>query len=497
MEFEEFNSFWKNNGIIVFDTNVLLNLYNYPIESTKEIISALERISNRVWLPAQVIQEFENNKKKVSERAFSKYEKVKKDAEMLLNNTISSLHDTLGKCNKFKYPNFTDVIGSAITSIKQIKDDLSLVNSEIETEKRLNRELIENDIIQKMIIKIQDSGNVGLGFSHVELINIYVEGDTRFNLGIPPGFKDKKKMNESESDYKNRRKAYGDLIIWKEILTRAKQTPQEVLLITDDEKIDWWNFEIVIDSNTGRETKRLIGPHSELIEEFKAYSSKSFNMLTFTDFIEYLTKLRVVNSIELHYEINKEHILDYYIYSRIDISNINISYIIQDLDSFFDFKARKYDVNIRDIVFPENKEEIFMELREDYLSLSSRFILNLVVDGTIESDHERIIKSVLFEIECECNLSIEINQSEFRNYRVIDGDIKIINAVNNDVIAIVSDDIDVYEIYDLKIRFEKAMNRYTDEHISDYEYKLYEVFGHLQFYSLDEINNIEDSDWWL
>lgn len=63
-DFNQFKCFWDQKGLVIFDTNVLLNLYNYSIDSTKEIIKNLEKINDRIWLPGQVYLEFQNNKKR-------------------------------------------------------------------------------------------------------------------------------------------------------------------------------------------------------------------------------------------------------------------------------------------------------------------------------------------------------------------------------------------------------------------------------------------------
>lgn len=490
MDFKTFEEFWKNGGIIVFDANVLLNLYNFPIESTKEIIAALSKIHDRIWIPAQVLFEFEGNKKRVSEKSFGKYEKIKKDVEKLLDNTITNLYDTLGKCNKFKYPQFTEIIKYTISSIKENRDDLSQVDSEIEVEKRLNKELLGNDIVQKFVSDIQINKQIGDPFNHIELIQIYVEWDTRYRLGIPPGFKDKKKLNE-ETDYINRRKAYGDLIIWKEILRKSIISQKDILLVTDDEKVDWWKFELINDNNTGRETKRIIGAHDELIEEFKILSSKNFDMLTFSDFIEYLTSLRIINSVKLYYELNKLNILNDYVIDKLDVNDINVDYIIKDLDSHFSYEATKYEVSIKDIIF-EDKEEVFLEFNDEIVSITGRFILELIVDGTIKNDESNTVKSVLFDFECECSVDIELERSIYIKRHIINGDIRILKAVNNNVVGVISDDIDLYDIYDLKIRLENALNEDDEEELTEYDYKLLERFGHVQFYSLDKYNELED-----
>lgn len=57
----EKKSLWEN-AIFVFDTNTLLELYRIPRSSAYSIIEAIERISDRIWLPKQVALEFGKNR---------------------------------------------------------------------------------------------------------------------------------------------------------------------------------------------------------------------------------------------------------------------------------------------------------------------------------------------------------------------------------------------------------------------------------------------------
>ena len=50
------------NGIIVFDTNVLLNLYFYTVETKNKMIGVMEKYKERLWMPYQVGWEYFNNR---------------------------------------------------------------------------------------------------------------------------------------------------------------------------------------------------------------------------------------------------------------------------------------------------------------------------------------------------------------------------------------------------------------------------------------------------
>ena len=57
-------SVW-NDSLIVFDTNVLLNLYRYTDSTRNEYIEAIKRYKDRLWMPYQVALEFNRNRASV------------------------------------------------------------------------------------------------------------------------------------------------------------------------------------------------------------------------------------------------------------------------------------------------------------------------------------------------------------------------------------------------------------------------------------------------
>jgi hypothetical protein len=58
---EEKNELFED-GIFVFDTNVLLNLYRYSSKTSMALISAFKKLSQGIWIPNQVAYEFMKNR---------------------------------------------------------------------------------------------------------------------------------------------------------------------------------------------------------------------------------------------------------------------------------------------------------------------------------------------------------------------------------------------------------------------------------------------------
>ena len=59
----DFNLLWEN-GLFIFDSNVLLDLYRLPESASNDLIGVLrdERLQKRIWIGFQVVVEFLNNR---------------------------------------------------------------------------------------------------------------------------------------------------------------------------------------------------------------------------------------------------------------------------------------------------------------------------------------------------------------------------------------------------------------------------------------------------
>lgn len=269
----ELDSFLENvDPIIVLDSSVILDLYKYAPEITENLLIILEEdIKTKIWLPGQVLEEFNNNHEKIYNRQFSSFENVPADIE----NKIKRFKEDSGKlifeAKKFYHPHIDQLqndIESKINEIIKIKDDyLQNIKADFTERKRYQ---IENKPL-KFVESLIESKQIGEGFNKFEKFSIYNEGELRYKLSIPPGFKDEN--NKTDKNDPSNMKKFGDLIIWKEILEKCKKDTRGILFVTGDLKEDWWELD---------NTNEIVGKHESLNEEFEFVSglSKSkFEML--------------------------------------------------------------------------------------------------------------------------------------------------------------------------------------------------------------------------
>lgn len=199
---EEINKSWEV-GFFAFDTNTLLNLYRYTESTRIDFLKTIKAIKSRLFLPFQVALEYHDNRRNVIGKQNEAYDNLLNDIEK-----ISLSFDN--QINQFKkHPSIS------IEKIFRMKNKaFKKIKGEIKNQKIGHTNFLEDDLILNEVTELFD-GKIGDDFSMKELEKIYGEGEDRYNHLIPPGFKDKQK--EQRNGMK-KRKIYGDLIIWKELI---------------------------------------------------------------------------------------------------------------------------------------------------------------------------------------------------------------------------------------------------------------------------------------
>lgn len=275
---EEFKELWEQATFVV-DTNILINFYKYTSkESTKSLLDILKKLkdSNKLWIPHQVALEYffnyEDNMFKQNEGydlLGKELRKLKEDAEKTLS-TVKSKHPYI----------MTDKFQFFIKSMEQSNQKL-----QEQLEKEIQN-LPDSKITQKDILDLLD-GIVGEPYSQKKIDEIEKEGKERYLHNVPPGFEDKDKKDKqgyrTYGDFRYQR-LYGDLIVWFQIMDRAKneENPAPIILITEDRKEDWWE----------KDKGQIKRPHPQLIQEFLNRTQQKFYMYRTDSFvrsaIEYL-----------------------------------------------------------------------------------------------------------------------------------------------------------------------------------------------------------------
>ncbi|WP_333875767.1 PIN-like domain-containing protein [Methylobacter sp.] len=280
----DFNSIWEN-GLFVFDSNVLLDLYRLPESASNDLIGVLrdDQLRQRIWIGFQVIVEFLNNRHEAISDQKNKFNTVRsllEEASNQYDEVFEKLADDLGKLKLKQRHSLIDP-DKFITPAK-IAEGKSLIEaflSELSVLESKQSDVNDRDQIKDVVLEIF-ADKVGEGFDRKELEEIYKAGEKRYENNVPPGYKDKSKQGSYTVEDKELIRKYGDLILWKEIVRKAKADEiTSVVLVTGDIKEDWW---------LEKRGKKL-GPRKELLNEIytEAPCVQTFYMYDTASFLKH------------------------------------------------------------------------------------------------------------------------------------------------------------------------------------------------------------------
>lgn len=271
---EEYQQLWRD-ATIILDTNVLLNLYRVPATTRDEIFTALELLKEKLWIPHQVALEYQRNRLTVIASA-------RKVTDEVLTAAVSTVEQLRKRVETLQI----EKRGLGLDP-RPLLDDLEKANKSlveaIDAAHSTQPEIGSTDPIRERLDALFGT-QVGAGpATQNELDALCQDGERRFSEKIPPGYADaEKERNPNEATYIHNHLKYsrkfGDLIVWRQILDKVKNDKSAgVILVTGDNKEDWW----------WREHGRTLGPHPELASEIRREAGVSlFWMYSSVNFIE-------------------------------------------------------------------------------------------------------------------------------------------------------------------------------------------------------------------
>ena len=243
---------WKN-GTIMFDANVLLNLYRYSNETRRIIIDLITKFKGKIWLPHQSALEYNRNRYEViadQEKAYKEFIDKIKQIQKDLQSTS-------------KTPFLSERVHRDLNKV------FEKVNSEVEKSIDKYCDYLKSDPIYDELSELFEN-KISEPYKNEKLEQLYKEGQERFDKKIPPGYEDEKN--------KEGNRKYGDFILWNQVIDKAKETKAPIIFITDERKKDWW-WKI--------KDGRNMGPRQELTEEISEKASVDFHMYSSERFLSY------------------------------------------------------------------------------------------------------------------------------------------------------------------------------------------------------------------
>ena len=272
---DQYKRLWTE-ATIVLDTNLLLDLYRLPETARDDLISVLNGVKERLWIPYQVALEYQRNRLSVIADGRKTTELALRSVGELASGARQRVSDL--QMEKRGLGIDTQPLLTELDEVsRKLREAISTVQSS-------QLDISANDPVRD---KIDDllAGKVGRApASQEDLQSLVVDGDQRFAQRIPPGYEDAKKERNPDQatflhDHIVYERKYGDLILWRQTLRHAKENKvKSLMFVTSDRKEDWWQ---VVQGRT-------IGPLPELIREtYREADIDLFWMYTSDQFVEH------------------------------------------------------------------------------------------------------------------------------------------------------------------------------------------------------------------
>ena len=258
---EELRVLW-DRAIFVPDANILLHCLRHTAHVREELLRVLEVLKDSLWIPYQVGIEFQRNRLDVEFGALDAYDRLVGEYE----SALGQAREKLRQLRAHPVISVEKEMAALDTFIEDFSGRMAAAKGQHPSEAL-------TDAVNRLTAIF--AGRVGAKLSREQLDALKKEGDDRYARKVPPGYKDAKK-DAGEYD------KYGDLIIWKDLLAKAKQEKRPVIFISDDVKEDWWRI------HKGRK----VGPRPELVEEFQREAGQDFHIYEFGNFLRIAAQSR-------------------------------------------------------------------------------------------------------------------------------------------------------------------------------------------------------------
>lgn len=279
---ERIKEIWEDS-LIVFDANVLLNLYRYNEDARTEFINVIKFYKERLWIPYQVGLEFHRRREEIMRKNAKAYNVLAEKISKELVGVVSSLES---EYTRHPYISIKDIK-------KRVEKCAESITKTLEKQALAHPDYSNGDEILQSITKLFD-GRVGSDFEEKDLEALYKEGEKRYANKIPPGYCDEKNKKD-----KGKRSLYGDLVVWKQTIHHCKEQAKSLIFITDDHKPDWW------DKVEGKHT-----PRKELIKEFADSTVQNILIYDSSRFLEYAKRNKAKISPKTIREVEKVKLED-------------------------------------------------------------------------------------------------------------------------------------------------------------------------------------------
>lgn len=248
------------SGLVVFDANVLLNLYRFNSTTRGDLIKVMQGLGESLWIPHQVMREFWRNRESVIDQlgetpkeSLTRLAKAQQEAEDAVRAWSNRIYLPDGQRD-----GLLNGLNGAFNTVRQTISEQDVADAHSHD---TNKDAIVHTLNSIL------SNRKGSALSPEDHAAAVTEAERRITAQEPPGYLDKEKSDPDERA--------GDYLVWKQVLLEAERRSCDVLLVTSDVKPDWWR----------RAKGQRRGPRLELMAEFRRGTGHRLFMLTPSELI--------------------------------------------------------------------------------------------------------------------------------------------------------------------------------------------------------------------
>lgn len=267
---DEVSRLWQE-ATFIFDTNVLLDLYTHDKSTTEDLLSAIERLREQLYMPHQVLIEFARNRPARIRKANESFDKA---LERVDDWEDENANLDILKRQIEDLDNVRDDILPLDYAIELLGDKIEKAAFEIREQIRKSRDKHvvtastapdpEEDLVLARLFAVYD-GRVGDAYGQKQYNKILRDAEKRHSREIPPGYED---INSDKTgDHQ-----YGDQILWQQVIDRAHSQKADVVLVSGDtEKEDWRYQELRREFHRRVNRELVLYEPSEFLEKANIY----------------------------------------------------------------------------------------------------------------------------------------------------------------------------------------------------------------------------------
>ena len=272
------------NGLVSLDANVLLSFYRFSPAARQALISVLEALDDRVFVSHQAAREFWRNRLAAIDARNTATEQLSSALAKAENQIIDAIR-VWAKQTAVEAGTEQEMS----QGLRKAFEICLLTAEDVTSESSAFAYDAAQDSVTQALLPLLE-GRVGPPLDSEVHDEALKEAQRRAELGMPPGFRDSNKEEAGGVDG-----ASGDYLVWLQSMTEAESRGLSLILVTGDEKDDWW----------WKHRGQLLGPRSELVHEFRERSPHPLIMLRPLQLIEHADVMRVTITEEARSEVER------------------------------------------------------------------------------------------------------------------------------------------------------------------------------------------------